>query len=156
MEALKSTAPTLNLPAEVWEQMGRLPFKARAPEAEGGIDRTMEVPVLNWRKGKTAPVGDDSIEKEMALLPFDRDVAGTAVVPIPRLSLEQYASLRAELSVRPEKWAEIEPQYFVMNVAMRRALDEHWEIELAANPEARATFEELLAVYTAWVRERGR
>jgi hypothetical protein len=154
MEAVKTTGPMPNLPAEVWEQRGRLPFRARAPEAE--IDRTREVPALNWRKGKTAPVGDDSIEKEVALLPFGEKGTCAGVVPIPRLSLEQYASLRAELAVRPEKWAEIQPQYHVMSVAMRRALDEHWEIELAANPEARAAFEKLLADYTAWVRARGR
>jgi hypothetical protein len=33
-----------------------------------------------------------------------------------------------------------------MNEAARRALDEHWQIELAASPEARAMFDKLLAL----------
>jgi len=43
-----------------------------------------------------------------------------------------------------------------MNEAARRALEEHWERELAASPEARATFDKALAEYTAWLRtQRG-
>ena len=38
-----------------------------------------------------------------------------------------------------------------MNDAACRALDAHWQIELAASPEARATFDKRLADYTAWL-----
>jgi hypothetical protein len=41
-----------------------------------------------------------------------------------------------------------------MNEGARRALEEHWERELAASPEARATFDKALAEYTAWLRTR--
>jgi hypothetical protein len=75
-------------------------------------------------------------------------------VPFPRLSLKGYASLRAELLVWPERSAEIRRRYHVMNEAARRALEEHWQVELAASPEARATFDKALAGYTAWLRAR--
>jgi hypothetical protein len=68
--------------------------------------------------------------------------------------LETYASLRAELLVWPERSDEILPRYHVMNEAARRALEEHWERELAASPEARASFDKALAEYTAWLRSR--
>jgi hypothetical protein len=151
-EDLTTTALLLEIPAEFREQMGRLPFKPRAPGTE--LARTMQVPVLNLRKGETVPLGDDSIAKAVAALPFAGNTVGAALVPYPRLSLEAVASLRAELSLWPEWSAEILPRYHVMNEATRRALDEHWQIELAASPEARATFDKLLADYTAWLRTR--
>jgi hypothetical protein len=73
---------------------------------------------------------------------------------LPRLSLEAYASLRAELSVWPERSAEILPRYHVMNEAAYRALNEHWHTELAASPEACATFDKLLADYMARLRTK--
>ena len=71
-----------------------------------------------------------------------------------RQALEAYASLRAELLVWPERSDEILPRYHVMNEAARRALEEHWERELAASPEARASFDKALAKYTAWLRSQ--
>jgi hypothetical protein len=74
------------------------------------------------------------------------------VVPFPRLSLEEYASLQAELSVSPERSAELLLRYHVLNEAAHAALDEHRQMQLAASAEARATFEKALAGYTAWLR----
>jgi hypothetical protein len=150
---MSTTALDIDIPAEILEQMGRLPFKPRAPGTE--LDRTMQVPVLNPRQGETVPLADDSITKAVAAaLPFARNTVGAALVPFPRLPLEAYASLRAELSLWPERSAEVLRRYYVMNEAARRALDEHWQIELAASPEARATFDKLLADYMAWMRTR--
>jgi hypothetical protein len=154
VEDLKITSVALDVPAEFREQMARWPFKPRAPGTE--LARTLQVPVLNLNQGKTAPLGDDSIAKAVAALPFFGSKVGAALVPLPRLPLETYASLRAELSVWPDRSAEILPRYHVMNEAARRALEEHWERELAASPEARATFDKALAEYTAWLRtQRG-
>jgi hypothetical protein len=114
----------------------------------------MQSPVLNQSQGRTAPLGDDSIAKAVAALPFAGNTVGAALAPVPRLPLETYASLRAELSLWPERLAEILPRYHVINEAARRALEEHWERELAASPEARATFDKALAEYTAWLRTR--
>jgi hypothetical protein len=153
VEDLKITA-VLDIPAEFREQMARWPFKPPAPGPE--LARTLQSPVLNLHQGKTAPLGDDSIAKAVAALPFLGSKVGAALVPLPRLPLETYASLRAELSIWPDRSAEILPRYHVMNEAARRALEEHWERELAASPEARATFDKALAEYTAWLRtQRG-
>jgi hypothetical protein len=132
--------------------MGRLPFKPLAPGAE--LARTMQVPVPNWQKGETTPLGDDSITKAVAALPFVGNTVGAALAPFPLLPLEAYASLRAELSLWPERAAEILPRYHVLNQAAHTALEEHWQRELAARPEARAAFGKLLAEYTAWLRTR--
>ncbi|MEI5604285.1 hypothetical protein, partial [Streptomyces brasiliscabiei] len=86
-------------------------------------------------------IADDSIQKAVAALPFAGSTAGSAVVSFPQLSLEHYASLQAELSVWPERWAEILPRYHVMNAMVRKALEEHWQTQLAASPETRAIFE---------------
>ena len=42
----------------------------------------------------------------------------------------------------------------MMNEAACRALDEHWQSELAASAEARATFDKLLADSMAWLPTR--
>ena len=151
VEDLKITA-VLDIPAEFREQMARWPFKPRAPGAE--LVWTMQSAVLNLNQGKTAPLGDDSIAKAVAALPFAGNTVGAALVPVPRLPLETYASLRVELLVWPERSAEILPRYHVMNEAARRALEEHWERELAASPEARASFDKALAEDTAWLRSQ--
>ena len=153
-EDLKITSVALDIPAEFREQMARWPFKPRAPGAE--LVWTMQSAVLNLNQGKTAPLGDDSIAKAVAALPFLGSKVGAALVPLPRLPLETYASLRAELSIWPDRSAEILPRYHVMNEAARRALEEHWQGELAASPETRASFDKALAEYTAWLRtQRG-
>ncbi len=151
---LMTTTLVHEIPAELRERLGGLPFKPRPPGTE--LTRTKQVPVLNPRKGETAAPGDDSITKAVAALPFAGNTGGAALQPFPRLSLGAYASLRAELSVWPERSAGILPRYHVMNEAACRALHAHWQNELAASPEARATFDKLLADCTAWLRtQRG-
>jgi hypothetical protein len=151
-EALAITSPALEVPPEIRERMGRLPFSPRAPGEE--LARTMKVPVPNLRKGQTAALGDDSIQKEAPALPFTGSPVGKAVVPIPPLSLEQYASLSAELSMQPERSAEIRSRYNVMNEAAKRALDEHWEAQLAASPEMFARYKQALVSHAAWARSQ--
>ena len=70
------------------------------------------------------------------------------------LSLEQYASLRAELAVHPEQWQRTLVVYTVMHQAALEALDAHWHRRFAEHPEERAAFETAVAQYTAWVRSR--
>ena len=89
------------IPAELLERLGRLPFKPLPPGME--LTQTKQVPVLNPRQGETVGPGDDSITKAIAALPFAGNTGGEALLPFPRLSLEAYASLRADLSVWPER-----------------------------------------------------
>jgi hypothetical protein len=71
---------------------------------------------------------------------------------IPPLKLAEYASLRAELAVSPERRGEILPKYHVLNEAARRALDEHWAERLAGNEEERGAFERAVGEFSAWLR----
>ena len=148
-EALTITS-VFEIPAELREQLGKLPFKPLAPGL--AVAQTMNVPVMNRYQGLTVPDGDDSIAKAAAVLPFPDTTVDTGLVPFPRLSLEQYASLRAELSVWPERSIQILSRYYVMVDTERDALEKHWQTQLAASPEMRATFEKALADYTAWLR----
>jgi hypothetical protein len=56
-------------------------------------------------------------------MPFPGSAAAVAV--FPRLSLQEYASLRAELSVCPESAGEILVRYHVGSKAAQGALDAH-------------------------------
>jgi hypothetical protein len=47
------------------------------------------------------------VERAVAALPFAGNTAGAAIVLIPPLKLAEYASLRAELAVSPERMGEI-------------------------------------------------
>jgi hypothetical protein len=148
---LVTTSVALDVPAEFREQMARLPFKPRAPGTE--FTRTMKVPVHDPWKGQTAPDGDDSIKKAVAAaLPFVP--ADAALVEFPELPLKTYVWLRAELSMWPDRLVEILPRYHVPDKAALRALIRRWEMDLAASPEAHATFERLFAQYTVWLCTR--
>ena len=146
-----TTAPAPEIPAELREQMGRLPFKAPSPGS--ALARTMKVPVLNLLQGQTAPIRYDAIAKTAAL-PFADSTVGAAIVPFPDLTLRQYASLRAELSACPEQWADIRRRYGVTSAPAHRALDEHWRTELDASPESRAQFHDAFALFTAWLHAK--
>ena len=117
-----------------------------------GIAGTVQLPVMGLGTGKTAPLGDDAIAKAVAALPFAVRTPGGDAVSFPRLTSPQYASLRAELAVSPERAGVILPRYLVESEPARRALDLCWEAHLAARPEARVTFEKDLARFTAWLR----
>jgi hypothetical protein len=66
------------------------------------------------------------------------------------MALLIYASLCAELAVAPEKAAEILARYRVPDEASRRALDEHWQAQLATQADARGTFDAALTTYKEW------
>jgi hypothetical protein len=156
--SVKSTAPLLDLPAEVREQLARLPFKPEAPGQAPKV-KTLQAAVMPRKgHGETAPIGDESIVKARAVLPFARSLAAAAVVPVaafPELTLQQYASLRSELAVWPDRSGEILGRYGVRDEAARAALDEHWGRRMAGESEVRAAFVRLLTDFTVWLRSRG-
>ena len=90
------------------------------------------------------------------MLPFVGNTVGTGLVAFPRLTLEQYASFHIELSLWPERAAQIYERYHVANKAAHDALDEHWKSHFEERPEARARFEAAFAEYMDWVRGAGR
>jgi hypothetical protein len=90
--------------------------------------------------GETAGVGDDPSRK-----------AVTCSVPLPLLTLRQYASLCAELAFRPERRSEILVRYTVRDEGVYAALDAHWRRARAARPEARTAFADDFATHLAWL-----
>jgi hypothetical protein len=149
-ERVVGTEPVPDLPAAFWEKLGRLPF--RPASSVPAVERTMPIPVMGRGQGETAPIREDSIAKAVRALPFAGNTVGAAIVLIRPLNLAQYASLRAELAVSPERRGEILPKYHVPNEAARWALDEHWAERLRGNGEEWAAFERAVGAFSAWLR----
>jgi hypothetical protein len=102
--------------------------------------------------GGTFPLGDDSMQRALALLPFKGSPVVLGVVSFPDMTVHAYASFRAELAVRPERTEAILFRYHVPSRASREALDAHWQARFAAEPETFAEFERALAQFTEYVR----
>ncbi|MEO5730744.1 MAG: hypothetical protein ABI134_26600 [Byssovorax sp.] len=73
---------------------------------------------------------------------------------LPELSIEQYASLNAELELRPQQTREILSRYG-MNEAQRARFDAYWQSRLAS-PDARRAYEQAHATYKAWLAQSAR
>jgi len=58
----------------------------------------------------------------------------------------------ADLAAMPERWTETLRRYGVPSEASRRALDEHWQEQLAARPELRAELDAAVETYARWLR----
>jgi hypothetical protein len=152
-ENLAATSDAVEIPAEFRGRMGALPFRQPVP-GQPRAAKTVPTPVMRTGLGETADPTADAIGEARSALPFLSGgiTVGSGVVPFPRLTLEQYASLRAELTVWPERAGEILEKYHVMHEAALGALDEHWRREIAEKPEVRAAFEEKLAMFVPWLR----
>lgn len=72
----------------------------------------------------------------------------------PELTLEQYASFRAECAVTPERLDEVRTRYGVADEPAQRALERSWEQRLAADADLHQRYEELLPGYERWLRTR--
>jgi hypothetical protein len=113
--------------------------------------------------GKTAPMpvmGEPPAKGELMVpapptMPFAGMTTGTRMVRIPDMNVNNYASFLAELAVAPERLGTILARYGVRNETEHQALDAHWQRLLKADAGLRATFEQLLEQYTAWLRRRG-
>lgn len=132
-----------------------LPFRPPRPE-EPRAAKTLQVPVKRLAFGETLDLGGKAFEEARAALPFLTSTVGAGVVPYPKLTLIHYASLTAELSVSPAASSDILARYHVLHEAARAALDEHWRRRLADNAEERATFDQKVAEFTAYLRARER
>ncbi len=148
---LAGTGLALDLPREVWEARGRLPFGPAALEEPGTpkLPKTMPIPVFRAHLGDTTPVGDDSISRAVAAIPFLGNTVGSGKVPFPRLMVVQYAWFCVALHLWPDKKAEIFKHYKVMHEAARTALDDHWREVFTARPEERAAFDRAAHEYWA-------
>ena len=105
--------------------------------------------------GSTTFLPSDALPK--AALPFQPKPPVPAVsARSPELTLQQYASLCAELAASATSAATsaILAKYRVGEPGARLALDAAWSAEFAKSPPARAEFERLMAEYRAWLLRR--
>ncbi len=135
--SFKSTAPLPEGPAKG----GALPAPGAPAPRPRAAPRTVQSRVMGL--GGTAPAGDDAIEKAVR--------AVTSSVPLPALTLRQFASLCAELTFHPERRREVLERYGVPDEAVFLALDAHWRRERAARPETRTALADDFATHLAWL-----
>jgi hypothetical protein len=76
--------------------------------------------------------------------------AASPTKPAPTLTLQQYASLSAELSVAPESAATLS-RYGIPDAAARRELDRTWAARFTSEPDLRRQWETLFNQYRAWL-----
>jgi hypothetical protein len=152
---LAGTGMALELPPEVWKARGELPFRPPSPNAPRTA-KTQPVPVMRPSLSDTRPLGDTTMERTVAMLPFAGNTVGTGIVPFPRLTLVQYASLCVELWLWPQQRTEIFKRYHVLHEAAYRAMNAHWQEVFAAQPEERAAYESTAQLYEAYLRGGGR
>jgi hypothetical protein len=110
-------------------------------------------PVYRTAFRETLPLGDDAIAQAMATLPLAGSKAAPGVVAIPRLTLEQYASLCVDLAEDPSTSAANAAHIPRASKAAHDALDAHWRERMEADPATRAAFEAAVARYTRYRRE---
>ena len=72
-------------------------------------------------------------------------------IAVPQMRLQTYASLGAELSVYPEKAAQILPKYGVASEQVKAALDQEWRARFAANPETLREWHKLFGEFREWL-----
>jgi hypothetical protein len=107
--------------------------------------------VMRSHLGETLPLDGDALQKVVAAVPFAGSPGGVGIVCFPSLTVQQYVSLRSDLAARPEWAGETLRRYGVPSEASRRALEEHWQEQLAARSELRAELDAAVATYMRWL-----
>lgn len=128
-----------------------LPFAdPGSADADAATDATPSGPPV-WldQAGGTQEITDEPAERP---LPFSDQSARDDDEPPPsRLTLAQYASLRAELALEPERETSILRRYGLPDAEAFAALDAGWLRYLGRHPEEQAELDELLSRYRAWL-----
>lgn len=124
-----------------------LPFRAR------GHDPTEAERAMVFEAPRPTPAG---FLGETALAPTSSSVPSLPPLPpgTPALTLEQYTSLRVELSVFNDRIPAVLTRYGV-TPSGREALDAHWRVRFAEDPGSRLLFARAYAQYIAWLRANG-
>lgn len=129
-----------------------LPFSA-APSPSFVAEMSAPRPDVPEAKvgGATLPLGVDLLGAMRQELPFKKANAAA-----PRLTLDTYASLCAELSVFPEHAADILTKYGITDEAGRRTVDREWAERLSAHPTTQAEWQRKVTEFRAWLKRGGR
>lgn len=152
--------PDVTAEVDLTSVRARLPFEGVATE-EAAIERAHEVEQnAQPRKADTPPVkgltGDVPVDlfRRIALgpLPF----SGSRPARGPRLSLEQYASYRAELTVFSHRPDIILERYGLRDPAHRAREESAWAERLRRNPQEGARGRQLYDAYVRYWMARSR
>jgi len=162
---------TLEVPPEVDQHTGALPFKAATetdapgPESPPTLDAETEPPVLTRTSTvltrTTTVVTGTAIAPEA--LPFEPTPAAAEDEPLELaavsptgldMTIEQYASLCAETAVDPARSAEIEKRYGLSGNA-RRELDSNYSERFGEDAALQAKFKQLSERFRAWLVKSG-
>ncbi len=144
-------------------------------ELDGDDDGTLEQPTaVSWRVGAVdalpfvpgahePPPSSSGLANEplpdlggtMMAMPSLAQALATPFDTIAgdQLTLEQYASLTATCEVQPETAAQTLTEYGLGSPDDRVALDRLWRSRFVADPSCYARYKELLADYTAWLKQ---
>lgn len=108
--------------------------------------------------GLTEPLGTLLLSDLKNTLPFGKRKAQAApdAVSWPRLTLQQYASLCAELSVAAQDETEILRRYHITGVAARKAVDREWQDRLATHADTQAEWQRLYSEFRDWLLHKPR
>jgi hypothetical protein len=124
-----------------------LPF-GHTPSLTFAEPRPQPARPLDPSLGGTVPGG--MMSPFAAATPFEK-----AKPALPQLALQTYASLCAELSVHPERTAEIRQRYGIADDAALRTLHDEWRARFAAAPAQQQEWSGLYAQYVAWLKQQG-
>ncbi|WP_437931707.1 hypothetical protein WMF37_21430 [Sorangium sp. So ce291] len=151
--SLIGTSPSVEVPSHLRAAASALPFKSTSSKAVASFSAPGPAPVPHDpTRGETMPLGMSLTAHVEAVLPFASKPGGRPAQPrAPRVSLQTYAALCAELSVAPDRTADILRKYDIRDEASRRAIDEEWRARFEAQPEALAEWRDLCARYRALV-----
>jgi len=133
-----------------------LPFSSKpSPEFVASFSAPRKAPA----REPSAALDQTAPANAMSPIPVALPFGGQAAAPAPasaspRMTLQSYASLCAELSVTPEKSAEILRRYGIQDEAARRTLDQQWRARLQVHAPSQQEWQKLYTTYRDWLRRK--
>jgi hypothetical protein len=159
---LVATAMAFELPTAI--RAGALPFSKHAAPSLAPFSQQpkpppppAEGPGGTQRLGATMALDNDLHAIVQAALPFAGAPAPKPPPPaFPRMPLQSYATLHAELAAFPQRAAEIRQKYAIADEAAQAALDQSWQARFDAHPETRAEWQRLAVQHRQWLAGQAR
>jgi hypothetical protein len=141
------------------------PAKSAPPNSPSPLEQTADLPqglVARLSKAAAAKSSDEPQTMEPqksplagAVLPFAPRAAPPQAAATPDLTLDQYASMCAELAVFKDRQERIFTKYGLADPARRAALDAAWKARLARFPSERSEWERRYLQFEAsWRRQK--
>ncbi len=141
--------PFTSDPAQAGSRSGTEPPASESSDVEP-LSQSLDTPV---------PPATELAERIGAEpLPFRRSqqpVVLAEEVPLPDLTLEAYASMRALAAAFPERRWDTLRRYGIVDQTVADRLDARWEVRFVAEPELAASYLELFQHYRAWFESNG-